>query len=55
MLEACPICGYAVNTETLQCRHCASGAQVKAGSPVWLNAIGFAAALGGAIYLLFFR
>jgi hypothetical protein len=28
---------------------------VRAASTAWINALGFAAAIGGAIYLLFFR
>jgi hypothetical protein len=54
-LEACPVCGYAVCSETLQCRHCPPQGNVRTASTLWINALGFAAAIAGAIYFLFFR
>jgi len=59
-LQACATCGYALSTETAQCRHCAGS--VKAGSRLkYFVAIQPAYALAllitvsCAIYLLFFR
>jgi hypothetical protein len=54
-LEACPVCGYAVSSDTLHCRHCPADVHAKIAPAVWLNVLGFAVAVAGAIYLLFFR
>ena len=54
-LEACPVCGYALSTETSRCRHCPPGAQFKGVNGAWLNALGYAVALGCVVYLIFFR
>ena len=54
-LEACPICGYAVSTENAQCRHCPPVARFSGGNFNWMNLAAFAAALGSAVYFLFFR
>jgi RNA polymerase subunit RPABC4/transcription elongation factor Spt4 len=54
-LEACPVCGYAVSTDTRQCRHCASERALRSAHFNWMNALGFAAAIACVIYILFFR
>jgi hypothetical protein len=53
--EACPICGYALSTETSQCRHCPPGRVFRSGNITWMNALALAAAIGSVLYLLFFR
>jgi hypothetical protein len=54
-LEPCPVCGYALSTETSQCRHCPPGAVFKGRAFTWMNALVFAAAIACVIYLVFFR
>jgi RNA polymerase subunit RPABC4/transcription elongation factor Spt4 len=54
-LEACPVCGYAVSTETGRCRHCATERALRSAHFNWMNALAFAVAIGCVIYVLFFR
>jgi hypothetical protein len=54
-LEPCPVCGYALSTETSQCRHCPPGTAFRSSHFTWMNALGIAAALACVIYVLFFR
>ena len=59
-LEACPTCGYALSTETAQCRHCSATqratSQIKIINSVQpMHAVALVVTIGCAIYLLFFR
>jgi hypothetical protein len=54
-LEACPVCGYALSTETSRCRHCPPGVAFRSAHLNWMNLLGAAVAIACVLYFVFFR